>query len=193
MSIPYSRKYKLLKYKLDLAAKTVITSFLVTLLLGFSSDLFKQPLISPVSAAPSVSLESSPQTGQETEGGKPTVKQVQAYLKQIFGSKWKIAWAVAQNECNSKRKEWPVCVNSWGTQNTGEHSVGMFQINLARGEGKGAKVHWDKIPAGNTLGEKEVWLGNWKNNILTAYVVSQGGTNWNPWTAYTSGAYLKDL
>lgn len=137
---------------------------------------------------------SLPVAGGETGGTRPTVKQVQDYLKQIFGKDWRLAWAVAQNECNSKRPEWPVCVNSWGdSYTTGEHSVGIFQISIARQSGHGKKVHWDKIPAGNTLGEKEAWLGNWKNNILTAYVVSHGGTNWNPWTAFTSGNYKKDL
>jgi hypothetical protein len=119
---------------------------------------------------------------------KPTLSEFKAYVKQIFGSKWTIAFAVAQSECNSSRREWPVCVNSWAK----ERSIGPFQINIAQDNGNGTKVHWDKIP-GSNLKEKELYLADWRNNVLVAYRVSDGGRNWNPWTAYASGAYKSKL
>ena len=118
---------------------------------------------------------------------KPTVEEVKAYIKQIFGKDWKVAWAVAQNECNSSRAEWPKCKNSWEK----EFSIGLLQINIAKDNGRGAKVHWDKIP-GETLEEKEEYLLDWRQNILIAHVIYAQSGFW-PWTAYSSGAYLKDL
>lgn len=118
---------------------------------------------------------------------KPTVEEVKDYLKVIFGSQWKLAWAVAEAECNHTRREWPYCVNSWEA----ERSIGMFQINIAKNNGLGAKVHWDKIP-GKNLKEKELYLSDWRNNILIAHVIySQSG--FYPWTGYTSGNYLVHL
>lgn len=186
------------RYLFDRCLKALVLGFLLGVLISVCYIFPREAraeMIDPIGKPAIVSFENLPsRTVQETVAGKPTVSEVKAYLRSIFGSKANLAWAIAQNECNSSRKEWPVCVNSWGDNpNRGEHSVGLFQINIARAEGKGAKVHWDKIPAGNTLGEKEVWLSDWKNNILTAYVVSQGGMNWTPWSAYLSGAYRKDL
>lgn len=37
------------------------------------------------------------------------------------------------------------------------------------------------------------WLENPQNNARAAYIVSNGGKNWKPWVAYTSGAYLRFL
>lgn len=36
-------------------------------------------------------------------------------------------------------------------------------------------------------------LLNYQTNIDAAFQVSSGGTNWNAWTTFTSGAYLKYL
>jgi hypothetical protein len=131
-----------------------------------------------------VTLGQENSRGQKTAVGKPTIKEVQDYLRAVFGNGWKLAWDVSQNECSIKRSEWPFCVNSWGqAKDKGEHSVGMFQINLAKQGGQGAKVHWDKVP-GQNLDEKQSYLMDWKQNILIAYVVSKSGTNWNPWTGY---------
>lgn len=33
------------------------------------------------------------------------------------------------------------------------------------------------------------WLKNPRNNASAAYIISNRGTNWTPWVAYTSGAY----
>lgn len=118
---------------------------------------------------------------------KPTVEEVKAYIKTIFGSEWRLAWAVSQAECSPTRKEWPVCVNSWEK----ERSIGLFQVNIAKNNGLGAKVHWDKIP-GKDLKEKELWLADWKNSILMAYRIRMD-SGWNAWTAWTSGNYKAHL
>lgn len=115
------------------------------------------------------------------------VNELKNYLKTVFGKEWKTAFGVAQSECNSGRKDWPKCKNSWAK----EYSIGWFQINLAQDSGKGAKIHWDKVP-GKTLQEKEDWLGNPYNNVLAAKLVyDQSG--FNAWTAYTSKNYLRTL
>ena len=110
------------------------------------------------------------------------------YMKTIFGSEWKIAFAVAQNECNSSRKNWP---NDCKLSTEKEHSIGWFQINLAQGHGKGAWIHASKVP-GDTMKEKEEWLLEPKNNILMAKII-RDRSGWGAWSAYSSGNYLKDL
>lgn len=188
MNQPYSRKYKLLKYKIDLAAKSFLVAFFMTFCFALSSDLFDKPLISVVSAAPS---ETSPVAGLDKEG-EFTFSTFKNYARQIFGSRWKLAVAVSECECNHTRKEYPFCINSWGENGRGEHSVGAWQINLAKEGGKGAWVHAGKIP-GQTIGEKEVWLKDYRNNTMMAYVISKGGTDFSPWTGYTSGCYLTKM
>lgn len=179
-----------LKRKLHIGIIYGFASFWMTIF--FTSGMWHKPLITPASAV-SFGITTSKPSGQETAGAKPTVDQVKAYIKSIFGGKWKVAWSVAENECGHTRKEWPVCVNSWGnTPNKGEYSVGLFQINLARQEGRGARVHWDKVP-GKDLNEKQLWLADYRNSVLTAFVISQGGENWNAWSAYSNGNYLRTL
>ena len=57
-----------------------------------------------------------------------------------------------------------------------EHSVGLAQINL--------KAH----PTYNQQS-----LLNPLNNLKAAYAISNGGTNFNPWTTFTSGIYQQFL
>jgi hypothetical protein len=135
-----------------------------------------------------VSLDNYSSVGQESADGKPTVQEVKDYLRVIYGNRWKLAWAVAEAECNHTRKEWPMCSFSWAK----ELSIGILQINIAKDEGRGAWVHWEKIP-GNNLQEKQAWLMDWKHNILMAFVISKGGTDFGPWTGFTSNNYKKFL
>lgn len=58
--------------------------------------------------------------------------------------------------------------------------VGLWQIYQ--------KVHAPAHPTWTTA-----WLQNAANNAIAAYSVSSGGTNWGPWTTYTSGAYKAHL
>ena len=122
------------------------------------------------------------------------IKDYYPLAKSLFGKEWKIALAVAEAECNSNRRDWPRCVNSWGdSPETGEYSVGWGQINIARMRGLGNKVHWDKIP-GDNLKEKEEWLKNPENNLLAMYMIWIGrGKTFEAWTAYTNGNYKTQL
>ena len=139
---------------------------------------------------PLVSAESNYQAvfaiPQSTKG---KLEKYYPLAKQLFGKDWKTALAVAEAECNSNRKDWPNCVFGWAK----EYSVGWGQINLAQEEGRGRKVHWDKIP-GSNLQEKEQWLKNPENNLLAMHLVwLSAGKSFSPWTAFTNGNYKQQL
>lgn len=68
-----------------------------------------------------------------------------------------------------------------------EHSVGLFQINLAKDYGNGKHVHWDKVP-GENLKEKELWLQNPYNNALIARQI-YNGQGLHAWSVYNDGKY----
>jgi len=116
------------------------------------------------------------------------IAELKVQMKAVFGSEWRIAYAVAEAECNSRRVEWPKCKLSWEK----EHSIGWFQINIAQEEGYGKKVHWDKIP-GQTLEQKEAWLNDPFNNIIMANVIKERSNGFTDWTAFTNGNYKAQL
>jgi hypothetical protein len=102
----------------------------------------------------------------------------------IFGEKdGKVAYAIAKAESNLN----PTRVH----RDNVECSVGLFQINIVKGDGLGAKVHWDKIP-GETLNEKIEWLSVPENNILIAKFI-YGSSGFYPWTVYKNGVYKSFL
>lgn len=188
MSIPYKRRYLRLKAMIDLALKSFMVGAIIgtwIYMLWIGPTEIEAKLISPL--APSVSLGNFTSTGQETEGEKPTYKQFKEYVRQIFGKEANIALAVSQCECSTNRKEWPYCVNSWGSNGRGEHSVGAFQINLAKEAGKGAWVHASKIP-GDTIGKKEIWLLDYRQNVMMAKIIREN-SGWEAWTGYTSSCW----
>jgi hypothetical protein len=112
-------------------------------------------------------------------------------IYQVFGTQARLALAVAKAENNPSVKNWWERVNCWGDSfDKGEYSVGPFQINLAKQCGKGAKVHWNKVP-GETLEEKAEWLKNPYNNAVIARRIEVESKGFYPWTGYTSGNYLK--
>ncbi len=114
----------------------------------------------------------------------PTQKEIEAYIKTIFGKDAKIAIAVSRNECSPHNAQYPRCQ----FKTSKENSIGIFQINI---ESATTKVHFYRIP-GKTLEEKIEWLKDPFNNTLMAYWIFKN-SNWYPWTAYTSGNYLKDM
>jgi hypothetical protein len=192
-------RYMTFKRRFYFYIKYLLAGLWLGILLGIVfiwSPRAKAQLIDPsLTANFEKAILKTPQPGQDGEAVRevPTLEEVRAFYKSIFGPKWKIAFSVGENECGHTRKEWPYCINSWGnTPDKGEYSIGIGQISIARQGGKGAKVHWDKIP-GDTLDKKQLWLMNWKNNIITMFVVSNGGDNFNPWSAYTNGNYLRTL
>lgn len=123
-------------------------------------------------------------TPAEILNPSPTQTEIEGYIKTIFGKDAKTAIAVSRNECGPTNKAYPKC--QFHTAH--ENSIGLFQINLMS---EYAKVHYDRVP-GKTLSEKIEWLKDPHNNVLMAYwIYTHSG--FNPWTAFTSGNYLKDM
>jgi len=92
--------------------------------------------------------------------------------------KWDCQLAIAIAKCESGLNNQAVLSSKV------EHSVGLFQINLAKNYGQGKYVHWDKAQ-GNTLGEKQMWLENPENNIEVAYRIWQV-QGFKPWSCFSS-------
>jgi len=115
----------------------------------------------------------------------PTQKEIESYVKTIFGKDAKVAIAVSHHECSPSNRSYPACVNKSDI----EHSIGLFQINLYN------KKHWihaQKVP-GKTMEEKIEWLSDPFNNTLVAYKIFKDWNGFEAWTAYTSNAYLISL
>lgn len=108
---------------------------------------------------------------------------IEEWITYYFGSQAKVALAVAKCESNLH----PDRVHS----DYREHSVGLFQINLAKDSGLGTKVHWNKVP-GNTLEAKTKWLQVPENNVGIAKEI-YNASGWYPWTCFTNGGYQKYL
>jgi cell wall-associated NlpC family hydrolase len=68
---------------------------------------------------------------------------------------------------------------------TGDNSYGLFQINMlgSLGPARLAEYH---LTSNNQLFDP-------LTNAKVAYQMSQGGTNWTPWSTYKSGAYERYL
>lgn len=148
---------------------------------GFNQAYAEMEIVSPVGTKPSGTPIPTPTLTMEQVRD---VEEIDSYIDTIFRGNAKVAKAVYRNECGVTRKEFPRC--RFTTPH--EDSVGLFQINL---QSKAGKVHYDRVP-GETLEEKVEWLKYPKNNVLVAYWIFQH-SGWNPWTAYTSGNYLKDM
>ena len=171
-----------------MAIKSLLAGYFWGVLIGafFSVPDVKAGLIDPTKVDKDTIILNVAKPHQK-DVQRPTLNEYKAYIKTIFGSQWRIAFAVSQSECNYSRKEWPACINSWAK----ERSLGAFQINIAQDNGHGRKVHWDKIP-GETLKDKELWLADWKNNVLMAYRVYKE-SGWQAWTAYLNKSYKAHL
>lgn len=155
-----------------------------------SYKLFHAPLINPVvDLNPKVEIIKTVEAS-EIEMPTPSLppshqqKEIEAYIKTIFGPDAHIAIAVSHNECNPLNSKYPACI----LHSEVEYSVGLFQINLYNSQ---QWIHAARIP-GSTMEEKAEWLKDPYNNTLYAYWVFKK-SGWHPWSAYTSGNYLKDL
>lgn len=69
--------------------------------------------------------------------------------------------------------------------NTGDDSYGLFQINMLGDLGPARRRQYGL--------QSNQQLLDPLTNARIAYQLSQGGANWNPWSAYKSGAYKKFL
>jgi lysozyme-like protein len=68
---------------------------------------------------------------------------------------------------------------------TGDNSYGLFQINMLGSLGP-ARMQQYHLSSYDELFDPTV-------NAHVAYQLSQGGTNWTPWTTYTRGTYQQYL
>jgi hypothetical protein len=114
-----------------------------------------------------------------------TQKEIEDYVRVIFGKDAKVALAVSYHECNPKNKAYPKCV----ALSDKEMSIGIFQINL---KNKTHLIHASKIP-GKTLEEKAESLKDPYINTLVAYKIFSDSKGFGPWSAYTSGSYKLSL
>jgi hypothetical protein len=138
----------------------------------------------PVTAMPvSASPTPSPVTEQKQDEGVGR-EEYKDLIYKIFGEEdGPIAYGIMRCESGGKSNAVKKDQIEW--------SIGLFQINIRKGNGEGAWVHWDKIP-GETGEEKEAWLKVPENNILTAKFI-KGSSNWYPWSVYKNGCYKKFL
>lgn len=174
-------------------------SILLLVLFISLPKLIKKPeILTPLAQAQSVEVPTTKTIGasssaspQMTDNSSKTAaedeaeqKRIEDYVKIIFGKDAKTAIAVSRNECGPTNRAYPKCV--YHTEH--EYSVGIFQINLYN---KSHLIHASKVP-GETMEEKIEWLKEPQNNVLMAYwIFTKSG--WYPWSAYTNGAYLKDM
>lgn len=90
---------------------------------------------------------------------------IEAYVIAVFGANAHIALAIMQAESGGN----PSAISS-------TLDYGVFQIHAS------SHPQWSIQQ-----------LLDYKTNINAAFVISSGGTNWRPWTTYTSGKYLRFL
>lgn len=104
---------------------------------------------------------------------KYTPEQIATFAKEagFSGSGLSTITAIALAESNGNPTA--MCVNCAGVP---EHSVGLTQINIL------AHPQYNQSQ-----------LMNPYQNMLAAFQISNGGTNFSPWTTYTKGTYKKYL
>jgi len=97
-------------------------------------------------------------------------KELKTLLKAVGfeGQGLKMAWAVAKKESNGR----PLAFN--GNKNTGDHSFGIFQINM---NGELMENRIEKFDL-NSVSD----LFNPVTNAEIAFYMTKGGKDWSSWT-----------
>lgn len=115
------------------------------------------------------------------EKDRLTKEQLVAILRDagFSGKALEVAYAVARAESGHRPKAYN------GNAKSGDKSYGIFQINMLGNLGP-ARRKQHGISSNEELFQPEI-------NARIAYKMSNGGTNWKPWSAYKSGAYKKYL
>ena len=90
------------------------------------------------------------------------------------GSGLKKAWSIAKRESNGR----PLAYN--GDRNTGDHSYGMFQINMIGNLGP------KRLEKFNLKSNKELF--DPVTNAEITYYMTDGGINWSAWKGMTPRA-----
>lgn len=180
-----ARKLKRVKWY-----KSTYISLLFLPVIAFPFYFFNEPkaeakVISPISIAPVIPTPTDTFKFRIISvEEKATQRDIEDYIRTIFGKDAQIAIAISHGECNPANATYPKCQLHTSVEN----SIGIFQINI---QSDTAKIHWARIP-GKTLEEKKKWLEDPYNNTLMAYWIFTK-SDWYPWTAFTSGAYQKYL
>lgn len=128
-----------------------------------------------------VSITATPPVEPGRELQEEFENEYEEVIYKVFGEDYEIMYAIAQAENGGNLRS--DAVNSTEV----EHSVGLFQINIAKKYGQGKRVHWDKIP-GDTLEEKEEWLKDPENNAVIARVI-RASSGLNAWSVYKNERY----
>jgi hypothetical protein len=107
-------------------------------------------------------------------------KELKELLKAVGfeGSGLKMAWAVAKKESNGR----PLAFN--GNKSTGDHSFGIFQINM---NGQLMESRIEKFDL-NSVSD----LFNPVTNAEIAFYMTKGGKDWSSWT-YLEGQRIKEF
>lgn len=97
-------------------------------------------------------------------------KELKELLKAVGfeGKELKMAWAIAKKESNGR----PLAFNN--NKNTGDHSFGIFQINMIGGL-MDARLEKFKLDSVSDLFNPVV-------NAEIAHYMSRGGKDWSSWT-----------
>jgi hypothetical protein len=109
-----------------------------------------------------------------------TDSQLKELLKAVGfeGSSLKMAWAVAKKESNGR----PLAFN--GNKSTGDHSFGIFQINM-NGELMDHRIEKFDLDSVSDL-------FNPVTNAEIAFYMTKGGKDWSSWT-YLNGDRIKEF
>jgi hypothetical protein len=107
-------------------------------------------------------------------------KELKTLLKAVGfeGQGLKMAWAVAKKESNGR----PLAFND--NKNTGDHSFGIFQINM---NGELMENRIEKFDL-NSVSD----LFNPVINAEIAFYMTKGGKDWSSWT-YLNGERIKEF
>jgi len=95
------------------------------------------------------------------------------------GDALKTAYAVAMGESGGNARAFN------GNRTTGDKSYGLFQINMLGALGP------SRLKQFGLSSEDDLY--DPATNARVAYHMSQGGKNWQPWSAYKNGSYKKYL
>ncbi len=93
------------------------------------------------------------------------------------GEALEVAFAVALAESSGK------ATAHNDDESTGDNSYGLFQINMLGAIGPERRELY------NLKANKDLFHP--PTNVRVAYALSEAGKNWQPWSAYTNGAYKK--
>lgn len=93
------------------------------------------------------------------------------------GSNLDTAYAVAMAESSGNAGAYN------GNAGTGDKSYGLFQINMLGAMGPERRAQYG-LSSNDALFDP-------LTNAKVAYKLSQGGTNWSPWSTYKNGSYLQ--